>query len=76
MYAALASQKNHMTVYLTAIYIEDADREASAAEFRATGKRCGVGKSCVGFRHLDDLPLEVIGRAIASTSVDDFVKRV
>jgi hypothetical protein len=76
MYAALASQKNHMTVYLTSIYM---DQEASAefeAAYRATGKRCDVGNSCVRFRKLEDLPLSLIGEAIASLPIEEFVSRV
>lgn len=76
MYAALASQKNHMAVYLTGIYMLDQDRKAFEKAYRATGKRYDVGKSCVRFRTLDDLPLELIGRTIGSMPVDDFVGRV
>ncbi|MFQ5968179.1 MAG: hypothetical protein ACE5MI_11310 [Acidimicrobiia bacterium] len=32
-----------------------------------------MGKSCVMFRKLDDLPLDLIGTTIASTPVDDFI---
>jgi hypothetical protein len=32
-----------------------------------------MGKSCVRFRRLDDLPLDVVGEAIARTPVDDFL---
>lgn len=76
MYAALASQKQHMAVYLTSIYMDDAARAAFEAEYRATGKRYDVGKSCVRFRRLEDLPLEVIGRAVAATPLPEFVERV
>ena len=75
LYAALASQKNHMAVYLSAIYSDDGARERFEAEYQATGKRFDVGKSCVRFRRLDDLPLDVIGRAIASCPLDVFVAR-
>ena len=75
MYAALASQKNHMAVYLTGIYMsEDARREFETA-YEATGKRLDVGKSCVRFKRLDDLPLELIGECIASEEVESFVER-
>lgn len=47
LYAALASQKNHMAVYLTGVYLNDGDRQAFEAKYRATGKRFDVGKSCV-----------------------------
>ena len=51
---------------------EQARREFET-EYLATSKRYDVGKSCVRFRKLDDLPLQVIGKAIAAHSVDDFV---
>ena len=63
-YAALASQKNHMAVYLSGIYMDQKAREKFERDYRATGKRIDVGKSCVRFRKLEDLPLPVIGEAI------------
>lgn len=33
-----------------------------------------MGKSCVRFRRLDDLPLEVIGETIARTTLDRFLE--
>jgi uncharacterized protein YdhG (YjbR/CyaY superfamily) len=76
MYAALASQKNHMAVYLTGIYMDEAARQDFEAAYKSTGKRYDVGKSCVRFRKLDDLPLELIGNSIASLGVEEFVERV
>jgi uncharacterized protein YdhG (YjbR/CyaY superfamily) len=73
MYAALASQKNHMAVYLSAIYSHAGALGRFEAAYKATGKRFDVGKSCVRFRKVDDLPLDVIGNAIGSLSVDDFI---
>lgn len=72
-YAALASQKNHMAVYLSNIYSSEERREAFEQAYRATGKRYDVGKSCVRFRKLDDLPLDLIGESIAEISMHDFV---
>ncbi len=73
MYAALASQKNYMAVYLMGIYSAEGRRDRFEAAYKATGKRFDVGKSCVRFRKLDDLPLELIGETIASMSVDDVI---
>jgi hypothetical protein len=75
-YAALASQKNHMAVYLTGIYADDEIRQAFEAAYRATGKRYDVGKSCVRFRKLDDLPLALIGESVARFGVDAFIAQV
>jgi hypothetical protein len=74
MYAALASQKGYMVVYLSAIYADSAARAAFEKAYRATGKRYDVGQSCVRFRKLDDLPLDVIGDAIAATPAAKFVE--
>ncbi|PKO22640.1 MAG: hypothetical protein CVU38_08355 [Chloroflexi bacterium HGW-Chloroflexi-1] len=76
MYAALASQKNHLAVYLTGIYMTDEARAAFEDAYRATGKRLDVGKSCVRFRKLEDLPISLIGDVIASLSVAAFVDQV
>ena len=74
MYAALASQKNHMAVYLSAIYADEAAREEFEAAYRETGKRFDVGKSCVRFRKIETLPLDVIGTAIAKIPMADFIE--
>jgi uncharacterized protein YdhG (YjbR/CyaY superfamily) len=76
MYAALASQKNHMAVYLTAVYANDDSRESFLGKYRASGKRLDTGKSCVRFRTLDDLPVDLIGDSIASMDVDTFIETV
>ena len=75
MYAALASQKRHMAVYLTSVYLDDEARREFETAYRATGKRYDAGKSCVRFRRLEDLPLELIAESIASLTVNEFVTR-
>ena len=72
-YAALASQKNHMAVYLSSIYSSEGAAATFEEQYRATGKRYDVGKSCVRFRRIDDLPLDLIGRTIGATPVDDYI---
>jgi len=75
MYAALASQKNHMALYLTSIYMDPAAQAAFEQEYRASGKRYDVGKSCVRFRRIGDLPLDLIGRAIGQMTMEEFIDR-
>ncbi len=76
MFAALASQKNYMAVYLTGIYVSEEARDEFEKAYRATGKRFDVGKSCVRFRKLDDLPLDLIGQTIAAVPVERLIARV
>ena len=62
-YICLASQKNYMSIYMMSVY-GDAEAEFRK-QYQATGKRLDMGKCCVRFRKLEDLPLDVIGKAIA-----------
>jgi hypothetical protein len=73
MLAALASQKQHMALYLSNVYGQP-DRERRLREaFRAAGKTLDMGKSCVRFKTLEDLALDAIAEVIAGTSVDEHI---
>ncbi|MGH7481449.1 MAG: DUF1801 domain-containing protein [Longimicrobiales bacterium] len=72
-YAALAAQKSHYALYLMGAYMEPRQDEWLRREFEKAGKTLDMGKSCVRFRKLEDLPLDVIGRAIASRSPDELI---
>ena len=75
LYAALASQKNHMAVYLSGIYMDTKLSEKFIEDYKATGKKIDIGKSCVRFKKLENLPLDLIGWAISVYSVDEFIKK-
>lgn len=75
LYAALASQKNHMGVYLCNVYGISELREELVAGFKAAGRKLDMGRSCIRFKRLEDLPLEVVGRAVAATPLKAFVER-
>ena len=74
MYAALASQKNHLSLYLMCVYSHKESRIRFEEKFKASGKKLNMGKSCVRFKRLEDLPLDVVGEAIAGTSVDAYIR--
>jgi hypothetical protein len=71
--AALANQKRYISLYLMGIYANDADAWWFREQWTLSGKRLDMGKSCVRFKNLDDVPLDVVGAAIARVSVDDFI---
>jgi len=73
MYAGLASQKNHMSVYLHSIYMNEDDADWFANAYRETGKKLDMGKSCVRFKKIEQLPVDLVGQAIAKVSVDEFL---
>ncbi len=65
-YAALAAQKNHYALYLMGAYADPDHSAWIAGEFAKAGKKLDMGKSCLRFKRLEDLPLDVVGRSIAA----------
>jgi hypothetical protein len=70
-FAALASQKNYMSLYLMSAYCGCEDgggQDQHARWFREawakTGKKLDMGKACIRFKNVADLPLDLIGEAI------------
>jgi hypothetical protein len=74
-YAALAAQKNSYTLYLHGVYQNAKQKEWLEREFRKAGKKLDMGKSCLHFNRLEDLPLDVIAQAIGSTPPDKFIEQ-
>ncbi len=72
-YAGIGSQKNHIGIYLMCLYNDPADLATFQREWRATGKKLDMGKSCVRFRKIEDVPLEVVGRAVKRVTLKNFI---
>lgn len=75
MMAALASQKNCLTVYLMSVYGDKAERAWFQEAWAKSGKRLDMGGACVRFRTAGDAALEVIGEAIRRTPAKAYVER-
>ena len=73
-YVALAAQKNHYALYLMCAYADPAQTKALEEGFRKAGKKLDMGKSCIRFKSLDEVPLDVIGTVVASTPVDRYIE--
>ena len=73
MYMALAAQKNHFAVYSSGVYMSPQGEEWVKTEFQNAGKKLDMGKSCLRFRKLEDVPLEVIGKIARGHSVESFI---
>lgn len=72
-FAGLASQKNHMSLYLMSVYGGGVEEKWLRAEFKKAGKKLDMGKCCIRFKRLEDLPVEVIGEAIRRTPVKKYI---
>lgn len=75
-YAGLASQKNHMAVYLMCVYSDRKNQEWFRKEWARSGKKLDMGKSCIRFRKVEDLALPVIAKAVARVSARKYMKNV
>jgi uncharacterized protein YdhG (YjbR/CyaY superfamily) len=72
-FASIASQKNHMALYLFCLYTDEKSMKSFVKEWKASGHKLDMGKSCVRFKSIEDVPLEVVGKAISRICVEDFI---
>lgn len=73
LFAALASQKNYMSLYLMTVY-GNREHEAELREaFAQAGRKLDMGKCCIRFKKLDDLPLPVVGDLIGRVTARKYV---
>ena len=74
-FASIASQKNHMAIYLMCLYGSPEHEAWFRSEWAKSGKKLDMGKSCVRFKKLEDVPLKVVGTAVKRVPVKKFIER-
>ncbi len=72
-YIGLAAQKNNYAIYMMNVYGDKRLHDRLVAGFKAAGKKLDMGKCCIRFKKLEDLPLDVIGDIVASTPVERMI---
>lgn len=72
-YAGLASQSGHMSLYLMGVYFDPADAKWLADAWKKAGKKLDMGKACIRFKKLDDVPLDVVAAAIRRMPLAKYV---
>ena len=72
-FMSLASQKNHIGLYLGCVYINEAERERFVKAWKTSGKKLDMGKSCVRVKDLDGVPLDVLGETVAGISAERYI---
>lgn len=70
-YACLASQKNYLSLYLMTAYADGTAGEAWIRSVWPKDKKLDMGKSCIRFKRVEDLALDVIGEALRRVPVDE-----
>lgn len=74
MFAAVAAQKKHYGLYLMCAYVDAKTTQGVKDAFKKAGKKLDMGKSCIRFKKLEDLPLDAIGKIISKISVEKYIK--
>jgi hypothetical protein len=74
LYLALAAQKNNYALYSMCVYGSPVLLKWLKEEFKKAGRRLDMGKSCIRFKDLDGMPLEVVGRLAAQVPVDRYIE--
>ena len=70
----IASQKNFVAVYSSSIYAKKELLEWFTKEFPNHSKRrLDMGKSCIRFKNMDDIPFKLIGELAAKMTVDEWI---
>jgi hypothetical protein len=78
MLAGLAAQKRHLVVYLMGLEGPDAEefrRRYAESPPGLAGHRLDLGRSCLRFTRIEQVPLELVGHTIARYDVDAWVAR-
>jgi hypothetical protein len=70
---SLASQKNHLSLYLSCVYADPSERKRFEQAYARSGKKLDMGKSCVRFKHADDLATDAIAATLDRVTVDGFI---
>jgi len=64
-----------MSLYLMCFYGDKDNGRVVPDRVRSERQEAGYGKSCVRFKKLDDLPLDVIARRSARVPAKAFIER-
>ena len=70
----IASQKNSVNIYHMGIYADESLLNWFVAEYPKHCKtKLDMGKSCIRFKKMDDIPYELLGQLVTKMSVQDWI---
>ena len=72
-FAGLASRKQHMSLHMMACYGGTLEEKWLRERWTRTGRKLDMGKACIRFRSLDDVPLEVVAEAFRRVSAASYI---
>jgi len=73
LYLALGARKQYYGLCAMSIYSVPGLEKWLRGEFRKAGKKLDMGKCCIRFRKIEDLPVGAIEKLVGATSVKKFI---
>lgn len=74
-FLSFASQKNFIALYHFGIYVDSDLMDRFVAEYpKHVSTKLDMGKSCIRFKKIDQIPYELIGQLAAQRTVDQWVE--
>ncbi|MDA8580083.1 DUF1801 domain-containing protein [Pontimonas sp.] len=74
LYAALSSQKHHVSLYLMGVYSSPALAEGFEAAWLEGDNRLDRGKSCVRIRHAREIREVAVAKAIGAFTMEEYLE--
>lgn len=73
-FISVASQKNFIALYHMGIYADESLLNWFVVEYPKHCKtKLDMGKSCIRFKKVNDIPYELLGQLVAKMSVQDWI---
>lgn len=72
-FAALASQKQYMSLYLCVCYGDSKLDAWFRDAWASSGRKLDMGKSCIRFKRAEDLALDVVGKLLDRMPVPKYI---
>lgn len=73
-FISIASQKNHIGLYHMGIYINTDILNWFSNEYKSrVPSKLDVGKSCIRFKKVDQIPYDLVGELVSKITVDEWI---
>ena len=73
-FLSVANQKNFVALYHMGVYADMELHDWFVEEYPKHAKRkLDMGKSCIRFKKMDDIPYDLIGELVSKMSVDEWI---
>lgn len=73
-FAGLASQKNYISLYMMCCYENGPEEKWLKQAWTKAGKKLNMGKCCIRFAKVEDVPLEVVGEAFRRVTASKYIE--